>query len=96
MIDRAEAIERARQAIAAIPDPTSAGYTLVVETAEEHRFGWLFFYESREYLRTGELMHRLFGNAPLIVDRRDGRTTFVPTGRPLRDAIREYDEQWQP
>jgi hypothetical protein len=89
-IDRAAATQIARAALAALPDPHGLGYTIRDELTQEHSFGWVFFHDSRRFIETGEAAHRLAGNAPLIVDRRDGRATFVPTGRPLEDALRQY------
>ncbi len=94
-IDRAAATQIAEAAIAALPDPHDLGYTIREELTQEHPFGWVFFHDSKRYIETGDPQHRLAGNAPLIVDRRDGRTTFVPTGRPLHLAIREYADAYE-
>lgn len=89
-IDRAAATEIARATIAGLPDPHGLGYTLRDELTQEHDFGWVFFHDSKRFIETGDAAHRLAGNAPLIVDRNDGRATFVPTGQPLDDALRRY------
>jgi hypothetical protein len=50
---------------------------------QEHEFGWVFFYDSRRYLETGEFSCRLAGNAPLLIERLSGRLWTLGTARSL-------------
>jgi hypothetical protein len=62
-------------------------HLIIVEPeTEEHDFGWVFYWTSREYIETGEVRYALGGNAPLIVDRRDGG--IHPTGTARMTAER--------
>ena len=45
-------------------------------------FGWVFFYNSKKYLETGEIRFALAGNAPLIVDALDGSLHVTGTAQP--------------
>jgi len=45
----------------------------------EHDFGWVFFYQSPEFIATGDVRSSLISNAPLIVDRRDGWISWTGT-----------------
>jgi len=57
----------------ALPDNENNPYLhLVIAGITEHDFGWVFFYDTKEYLETNDVTHALAGNAPLIVDRTDG------------------------
>ena len=69
------------------------GEELEVVDAEtiEKPFGWVFVYNSRAYLRTGEFSDRLAGNAPLIVDRETGKLHVTGTAKPVEDYIAEYE-----
>ncbi|MGE0402257.1 MAG: YrhB domain-containing protein [Kofleriaceae bacterium] len=40
--------------------------------------GWMFFYNSAEYVTTGDPSERLFGNAPIIVNKA-GRLSLTGT-----------------
>lgn len=51
--------------------------------------GWMFFYNSAAFVRTGDRKHTLFGNAPLIVSR-GGRVTVTGTRYPGRDFVEAY------
>ena len=46
--------------------------------------GWVFFYESDKYLRTGSISDSLAGNAPVVVKRADGSIIVTGTAYPLR------------
>ena len=54
-------------------------YELVVMEAltREEDIGWLFFFNTREFVETGDMNAMLGGNAPLFVERQSGalRTT---------------------
>jgi len=56
------------------------------DATEEGDFGWVFYYESRQYLETKNRSHRLAGNEPFVVDRR-GRVHRLPTNEPPQDAL---------
>lgn len=57
----------------------------------EKPFGWVFFYNSRCYLQTGDCDFALFGNAPFIVNRYDGIVTATGTAHPVEHYISEYE-----
>jgi hypothetical protein len=46
---------------------------LVVARVDEHDFGWVYFYDSSAHIETGQPSDALVGNAPLIVDKSDGK-----------------------
>lgn len=66
MISRAEA-ERIAQAELDRMEIDVPVALLLGET-QEHDFGWVFFYQSVEFIESGESSSLLVGNAPLIVD----------------------------
>ncbi|CAM3181735.1 YrhB domain-containing protein [Rariglobus hedericola] len=57
---------------------------------EEHDFGWVFYWTSREYHETGDIRHALGGNAPLIVDRDDGSIHITGTAKRTTVYIDDY------
>jgi hypothetical protein len=50
--------------------------------------GWIFFYNSADYIRTGNPMDSLVGNGPILV-LRDGRIIQLPTSVPWEEALKE-------
>jgi hypothetical protein len=59
------------------------------EHTRELDFGWVFFYQAREYLETGDTEKMMVGNAPLIVDR-TGRAFVTGTALSIEQYIDEY------
>ena len=89
-------------------DPTRASRTLsgkaplgdelvIIDDATiERPFGWVFFYQSKRYLESGEFEFCLAGNAPLIVDRRTGEVHVTGTARPIETYIAAYESSEHP
>ena len=49
--------------------------------------GWLFFYNSKEFIETGDYSAALAGNGPIFVDR-DGAVKTLPTAITWQEATR--------
>ena len=71
-----------------ISPPTEA--VILDEHTMETEFGWVFFWNSRKYQETGEFQYALAGNAPLIVDRRDGSVHETSTVYPVEEITGNY------
>jgi len=67
---------------------------VVVDDATiEEPWGWVFFYQSRRFLETGDNSSRLAGNAPIIVNARTGVATVTGTAYPVEHYIAEYERE---
>jgi hypothetical protein len=66
---------------------------IVDEDTIEEDFGWVFFYESRIYVETQIFSYCLAGNAPIMVNRRDGSVVVTGTDRPFDLYIEEYRKE---
>ena len=67
--------------------------SLQITKIQEESFGWVFFYESKEYIDTGYLSSMLAGNAPFIVDNQAGEVHTLGTAHPAEFYIQEYVQQ---
>ena len=56
----------------------------------EYDFGWVFYYNAKEYLETNDMELGLTGNAPLIVDRNDGQLYITGTAYPIEHYLDQY------
>lgn len=56
----------------------------------EYEFGWVFFYNSREYLETKKFEHMLIGNAPLIFEKKTGRIIETGTAEPIETYVEAF------
>lgn len=59
----------------------------------EKEYGWIFFYNSRIYLETGNEDYLFYGNAPLIVEKEDGSFHYTGTARDTEYYITQYEKQ---
>ena len=61
--------------------------SIVDDATLERDFGWVFFYNSTEFLETNRISAALAGNAPIVVRRRDGLVFETGTARPLEEYL---------
>ena len=90
MIDKNEATTIAEEYLKTIPSIGDVELALMPEHTREFEKGWVFFYQSRRFVETGDMMEMVGGNAPLIVDKMDGSVHVTGTGRPIEDYVSEY------
>ena len=63
---------------------------LVVVRVDEHDFGWVYFYDGSIHVQTGNVSDAVVGNAPLIVDRTDGKLYITGTAHPIEHYLQEF------
>ena len=72
--------------------------TLTVEIIDdqtiEKDYGWIFFFQSREYLDTRNFRFSLLGNGPLIVEQ-DGSVHILTTAQPAEESIAKFEERYK-
>lgn len=66
---------------------------LLIVDSEEFPVGWVFYYDSKKHQETGATRDAIAGNAPILVDRRDGSVHFTGTGRPIEEYIERYERR---
>jgi hypothetical protein len=67
---------------------------LVLLEPRETEFGWVFFYNSKDYVETKDWRYQLYGNAPLIVDKEDGSLYVTGTRHPIEHYVTEF-RKWR-
>lgn len=80
----------ADRAMLALPSVKDCGLTILDGETIEDDFGWLFFWQSRRYLETGNFSDILAGNAPLLVSRKDGTLHETGTAHPAEHYIENF------
>lgn len=63
---------------------------LVVVRVDEHDFGWVYFYDGSIHVETGNASDAVVGNAPLIVDRTDGKLYITGTAHSVEYYLHEF------
>jgi len=81
-----------------LPDYENPNIELVIleDLTQEHDFGWVFFYNSKKYIESGDFRDALAGNAPLIVDRKSGQIHITGIARDIDFYIKNFKETGDP
>ena len=55
--------------------------------------GWVFFWNTRLYVETGDLEHALVGPGPIYVRRQDGSVSSLVSAEPIDREIRRHERR---
>lgn len=94
MITRDEAIAAAEAFLNADGEDIEAA--IMRDATLEYEFGWVFFYNSREYLETKKFEDMLVGNAPLIFEKTTGRIVETGTAEPVETYVEAFRKTGDP
>lgn len=86
MLDKAEAEKLAEMKLDELALSTGIEMLLAREQTISLDRGWLFFYNSAEFLKTGDPSSALAGNGPILVSH-DGLTHILPSAIPWDIAL---------
>lgn len=86
-LDKAKAL--AEEAVAALGTASGYDFALIYDKTVEVNQGWVFFYNTREFIDTGNVTSRLAGNGPIFVSR-TGVVRNLPSAIPWAVAIRSF------
>jgi hypothetical protein len=59
----------------------------------EKEYGWIFRYNTKTYIETGDYGKSLIGGGPLIVEKSDGSLEMLGSAYSPEDQIRWYEER---
>jgi len=89
--DRALAVARAY-----VEGVTDGRGVLVESQTLDRPYGWVFFYQSRAFLESGDMLDAFAGNAPIIFNRLSGEYRVTGTAYPLEQYLQEYEATLAP
>ncbi len=92
MIDFQAAKIIALQKLKNIESEMAIKLTLLENVVIEFEYGWIFGYQSDEFIKTGDFNKMIGGNAPLLVDKQQGVVFITGTGKDISDYIKIYSE----
>jgi hypothetical protein len=64
---------------------------ILEEQTLDKGFYFVFFYESRHYLETGNLRDKLYGSTALIVEKDNGAFTELGAGRSVESQLQHFE-----
>ena len=92
MLTKSEAETLVREELRRMETP-ELPFAIVESATLEKPFGWVFFYNSKRFIETQEIIYQLAGNGPIFVNKATGVVTVSGTNKPLRVLIEEYERQ---
>ncbi len=66
-------------------------FVIVDDLTLERGFGWVFFYDSERYQKTGNIADAIAGNGPVIVNKSTGDIEFSSPSRSVQKTITDYE-----
>ena len=69
---------------------------LLDDATIERPWGWVFFYESRQFVESGDSDEFLLGNVPLIVERGSGRLILTGSAESIEFYVENYEATGDP
>lgn len=97
MITKEEAFESVRQRIADLQEeiPSEDELIILEQKTVEKEWGWVVFWTSRLW-NEGGFKYALAGNAPFIVQRKDGKLFETGTAHSIDHYIEQFEETGNP
>ena len=68
--------------------------TVCITEVLERPFGWVFYYDSKRFIQTGDDKHAMLGNFPVLVDRHSCTLHSTGLGK-IEDYIERYEKTGQ-
>lgn len=96
MLSKDEARSVAERYIAELESVIGTELVLIDEATIERTFGWVFFYNSRSYVDTGNFSECLVGNAPVIITRENGEIHTTGTALPIESYLDNFERFGDP
>ena len=90
-LNRGAALKIARAKVEQLGRLAGDEFHILAAETRELKQGWLFFYNSAEFLRTRDPMFALAGNGPILV-LRGGEVATLPTAVPWQEAIAQLSD----
>lgn len=93
MLTRAEAVQVVNDKLK--QKSVTVGHELVLleKETKETSFGWVFFYDSKKFIETGNMEFAIAGNGPVIVNKNNGEIVFHGSRKSAIQLIAEYEDK---
>jgi Immunity protein 35 len=94
MIDKETAEKLATEFInsSSIDEEINNDLIIVDKATIEKPYGWIFSYDSRKFLETGDFTYSILGNGPIVVDKETMEVRELGGGPYVERFIAEYEE----
>lgn len=90
MITLEDAIEKMGEFLKRLEVIPPMDLALLENMTIEFEYGWAFFYQSKEYIETGNIMSKLGGNGAIIINKFDGSLLQTGSAHTAEKYIADY------
>lgn len=87
-LNRELAISLARERIDQLAQAAGDEFEILSDATREIEQGWLFFFNTMDFVRTRNPLSALAGNGPILVTR-EGVVHELPSAIPWEDAVKQ-------
>ena len=88
-LDFESAVMLARSRVNQLAQAVGDQFDLLLDQTREVEQGWVFFFNTADFVRTRNPMSALAGNGPILVTR-EGVLYQLPSAIPWEDAVRKH------
>ena len=90
MLNKEEARKIALTAIADSAKKSGLDYVIIEKLIVEKDFAWVFPFNTREYVETGNIKKIALGISPVVINRQSGAVVAVPH-MPIANFLEQYE-----
>lgn len=90
MITKDQEINIANELILEKNKSAKRAYFMQLDKTVEFELGWVFFYQTKDYIESGNLLSAAGENAPIIIDKRTGAIHVTGTVYPVNKYIVDF------
>ena len=92
-MDKIEAQKLVEECLEGKLEPHNPVECVILENETiEKDWGWVFFYQSKAFIKSNNFIDMLAGTAPYIVNKHTGKITLTGTAHPIEYYIQEYEK----
>jgi hypothetical protein len=92
VFDKEDALRRVCELLAEKAPPDEP-WVVIDEQTREIESAWIFFYNSKRFVETGNIIYHLAGNGPVFVNKKTGDVQFYGALPPLKAIIEDYEKK---
>jgi hypothetical protein len=68
------------------------GLQILEDKVVEKKYGWIFRFNSKKFLETGNILYSLGGNGPIVVERESGKIHELGSAMAFDETVKEFED----
>ena len=89
ILNRNAAVSLAQERIDQLAQAAGDQFEILSDSTKDTEQGWVFFFNTADFVRTGNPSFALAGNGPILVTR-EGVVYELPSAIPWEDAVKQF------